>query len=112
MGISQQESSIASAAAYAPPGAHGHISDRKPTCRYESAPAASARFPDRRLTGQCPTWRLYAQVDGFRVADDTTRSQHPLPCRLRCCKYLLTRALRSEEHTSELQSLRHLVCRL
>src|ERR1035438_10767549 len=30
----------------------------------------------------------------------------------RCPAYLLPRRIRSEEHTSELQSLRHLVCRL
>src|SRR5437899_4494971 len=38
------------------------------------------------------------------------------PGRTRCARYFCTQArgstLRSEEHTSELQSLRHLVCRL
>src|SRR5262245_66267013 len=35
-----------------------------------------------------------------------------IEARLRIVGFLLDRALRSEEHTSELLSLRHLVCRL
>src|ERR1039458_7778364 len=52
-----------------------------------------------------PRSTLFPYTTLFRSSPDWRRQQHHL-------HLLLWRTLRSEEHTSELQSLRHLVCRL
>src|SRR5437899_9627145 len=58
----------------------------------------------------CPPGRWSPGFPGRRAASNSTlknnRTSAPLP------RLQTTRHSRSEEHTSELQSLRHLVCRL
>src|ERR1035438_1965257 len=67
---------------------------RKPTRRPPGSPRLCALAQTSRA-GECP-WRL-----GIAPLPEGCQSSRPR--RVRC---------RSEEHTSELQSLRHLVCRL
>src|ERR1035441_7745376 len=47
-------------------------------------------------------------LEGIRTAVIEALQRHPADC----LQYGTTSGARSEEHTSELQSLRHLVCRL
>src|SRR5262245_64317470 len=55
-----------------------------------------------------PRSTLFPYTTLFRSTCAAPRgAPRPAACRARCC-----RRSRSEEHTSELQSLRHLVCRL
>src|ERR1035441_5167593 len=56
-----------------------------------------------------PRSTLFPYTTLFRSADFRRHRLLPLPNLLRPPRHL---HLRSEEHTSELQSLRHLVCRL
>src|SRR5437899_10242787 len=64
-------------------------------------PPRSTLFPYTTL------FRSLASIGGHRVLSC------PLPVSLSCRTFPSTATnLRSEEHTSELQSLRHLVCRL
>src|SRR5205814_10562212 len=86
--------------------------------RYAALPALLS-FPTRRSSDLC--WRSCAKVEALNITVDEPSSP-PLeggdgaaaraggtPARSRMSS---PPALRSEEHTSELQSLRHLVCRL
>src|SRR5262245_64273633 len=59
--------------------------------------ASATRFPISRLDSTSTARRSHPTVDGW-----STRRTPPEG----------RRSMRSEEHTSELQSLRHLVCRL
>src|SRR5258705_7200903 len=63
-----------------------------------------------------PRSTLFPYTTLFRSPDLPAASElHPIPGVLEGCGGAVDRALRglrSEEHTSELQSLRHLVCRL
>src|SRR5437899_4645777 len=65
----------------------------------------SSAFFNRQRT--CPTFDS-RRKDGF---SRRLTGIQPLPVEMRRGLYLV-RVTRSEEHTSELQSLRHLVCRL
>src|SRR5438045_6029702 len=59
-----------------------------------------------------PTSTLFPYTTLFRSAWSSTprTSSSTAPCT--CSVMIITTTRRSEEHTSELQSLRHLVCRL
>src|SRR5262245_38010015 len=60
-------------------------------------------------------WAMQAhgqrQPRGARVNDDRAAAEQPSTHLQQVCAFAV-HVLRSEEHTSELQSLRHLVCRL
>src|SRR5258705_5658690 len=70
-------------------------------------PPRSTLFPYttlfRSIGTSCERLYLPASNEGNRHDDTTARRRSRRPCCL---------VVRSEEHTSELQSLRHLVCRL
>src|SRR5437899_8563907 len=72
---------------------------------------AAVRALARRRPAQDPNtkklWRLVFQVENLRALTRSHRALVPL------VDEILSQSVgRSEEHTSELQSLRHLVCRL
>src|SRR5438045_5177562 len=52
-----------------------------------------------------------ASTCGANASFNSTRSKSAAPSPMRLCSFWIA-GTRSEEHTSELQSLRHLVCRL
>src|ERR1035438_5131254 len=54
---------------------------------------------------------LYAGYEYWKHADFGRNPEHPPIAKLVAAAALLPPHLKSEEHTSELQSLRHLVCR-
>src|SRR5947199_8078057 len=68
-----------------------------PTRRSSDLPARFTRFRPRAASRPSPTWAGSA-------AGSRGRRTATCACAIR--------SMRSEEHTSELQSLRHLVCRL
>src|SRR5258708_17746839 len=59
-----------------------------------------------------PRSTLFPYTTLFRSAEGLTRVRHPLAARLPTPADLAAINSRSEEHTSELQSPDHLVCRL
>src|SRR5205814_10507879 len=72
----------------------------------------SSDLPIDRRRNRCPT--TGTNHHSFprqkpQLTDDQTPARHRPICR---CKHPINCGFRSEEHTSELQSLRHLVCRL
>src|ERR1035438_8773774 len=75
--------------------------------RGKSAPGNHAEFCalERDLAGQ-----IVAGSTVYTTLEPCTTRNHP---KLPCAEHIVGRKVaRSEEHTSELQSLRHLVCRL
>src|SRR2546422_7871697 len=67
-------------------------------------PPRSTLFPYTTLFRSCPSACSAEALDRLLSA--------PLPGNVREMRNVLERAMRSEEHTSELQSRLHLVCRL
>src|ERR1039458_10490390 len=69
-----------------------------------------------RLSSRSREARVIEPSDSGSSISPSPRNAQTLPpvdcLRPRFSRYLMKRAWRSEEHTSELQSLRHLVCRL
>src|SRR5438045_7863882 len=89
---------------------------RPPGCpARESPPWTPIRQKPARLRGRCacdPTHATLACV-GSLASHGRIHFQQVLACRLTLTRVGYVNAPgRSEEHTSELQSLRHLVCRL
>src|SRR5205814_7196137 len=72
----------------------------EPTSRPAQIPREMIRFA-RTLMEKAKTSRTDAWVRGVLTFSIKVRAQR-----------IISRGIRSEEHTSELQSLRHLVCRL
>src|SRR5437879_10615515 len=70
-------------------------------------PPRSTPFPTRRSSDLFSRARMDTDVTAFQPRHYTVRLRHS--ARLR---YRIPRLLRSEEHTSELQSPMYLVCRL
>src|SRR5437899_8956771 len=61
---------------------------------------------------QPPTSTLFPYTTLFRSSAASSAFTRLTTARLEALPFLSTLMYRSEEHTSELQSLRHLVCRL
>src|SRR5437899_5784660 len=86
---------------------------REPTPIVEIHPADAKDIGVREGELVRLTSRRNSMVSAARITERVARGQVFVPFHFReAAANLLTNPVRSEEHTSELQSLRHLVCRL